>query len=328
MNASSIGVRSGWEVSNVEIYASNFSGAYAHVNGQSTERVSMLDIVRAIITVGAQGPLDLVRHGWRTLLPRLGRALISMACLQSNRGNWGLAESFHCLEQSEKATTSYWLGVSFTKLTAERKLGVSWLAYVDHLHSCGVVITSPGTRKRGDFLGRDQRGAWHVLESKGRSHNVETRLRRDAKFQATRVDSVNGVCPETRSACIVRLFDVPLKIELIDPPSNDDFSTVSWKIDEPGYFQDYYRPFIDHLSGSHTQTEVFAELAFEVADAELYGQSVRVGLPKEIYEHPSRAPEVTAMLIRNLEQESDAKVSIGADGILFAGVLPQSREVG
>jgi len=68
---------------------------------------------------------------------------------------------------------------------------------------------SSKSRKRGDLVGLDYRGDWHVLESKGRYGFVEKNLELTAKGQATNV-LVNQHPPKTASSCVVRLHTEPV----------------------------------------------------------------------------------------------------------------------
>jgi len=178
----------------------------------------------------------MISYGWRSLTVTFCEAIRTTFFLEDRHGNLATSPAFAGLVQSEKSTATYWLAMALTKLTAEKRLRVPWLCHLERLLATGAAELTAGTAERGDLAGKDSRNRWHVLEAKGRSYNVASTVIDEAKSQASRVTSVNGVKPSTTSSCIARFFTVPISIDLEDPDSQDPGSEASWLIDQPRWF--------------------------------------------------------------------------------------------
>ena len=301
----------------IEIDATGYSGNYKHLNGTSSEKVSRLDLLRAAMTVGAYGPYGVYRS-WRSLFMALTKGFYSTLWLDTINGEWTLYHSFSDQDGSEKSHTSYWLGMAFAKLVAERKLGIPWLMYVDRLHKIGILQLKAGTKERGDMVGLDQQADWHVIEAKGRSNSVESGLVAKAKRQASMVTSINGQPPVTTSACIARLFKTPISILLDDPQPGEEFEKAEWVIPTGDFFKAYYAPFINLLK-TETSSEIeIGDLKYIVTAREIMGQHIRVGLLNEIYDSPTRAAEITTKLSDKLPLLDTEDSSFGLDGIFLS----------
>jgi hypothetical protein len=197
-----------------------------------------------------------------------------------------------------------------------RELGIPWLAHVDKLFKSGVLKLTSGTIERGDLVGTDLVGNWHVFESKGRSSPPGRALITKAKRQASRVISVNGSTPATKSACIVHLYDIPIRIDLIDPDEAD--SKTSWEIVIDEFFRVYYRRIIQTIETKGITVENILGNPFEIASFEGFGVTIQLGILSTIRENPPSARESINNSIAKLsmEQRSTENLSIGTDGIL------------
>ena len=304
-------------MANVEMNASGFRQNYTHVNGTTYEDISKFDVCRAAITLGASGHLDLISYGWRYLAMRVCEGFHRSFLVRSNRGNLEISNVFIHMDQTEKATATYWLGMAFTKLAAERRLRIPWLCHVDRLIDQGVLTLATGTNERGDLVGKDHNKEWHVLESKGRSYNVSSTLIHQAKFQATRITAINGRPPCSASACIVRLFNTPITVDLIDPERDYDIFEVLLHIMETDFYDAYYNPFIRYLRLHTTKKTRVFNLDFEIAEIKSLGAGIWVGLPKEILNNPANAEMVAEVLYNRKVQEEDSEISLGYDGIIL-----------
>jgi hypothetical protein len=108
----------------------------------------------------------------------------------------------------------------WAKRIAEARLDNPALHLVDPLISAGVIVRVSG-QTRGDLVGFDTRGRWHMLEAKGRGDAANGRAAvAAAKAQAEnlRLVDVGGTRlePATSSACVTMLTD-PLNVLLDDP---------------------------------------------------------------------------------------------------------------
>lgn len=301
----------------VKMNARGFKQNYTHFNGTTYENISKVGVCRAAITLGASDRLDFI-HGWRSLPWRVLEGVLGIRLLSSNRGNLEISDVFKDMDQTEKATATHWLGMAFTKLAAERRLGIPWLNRVDSLIKKGVLTLAAGTNERGDLVGKDHNQDWHVLEAKGRSYNVSSTLIEQAKRQAARIKYINGRQPCSASACIVRLFNTPITVGLIDP-ERDYNNEVLLHIMETDFYNAYYDPFIRYLRLHTTKNARVFDLDFEIAQMGKLGTDIWIGLSKEILNNPANAERVAKVLYdRKVHSEEDPEISIGYDGIILA----------
>lgn len=181
--------------------------------------ISPRAVLRAVVTVGAQRFLDVFSIGWRGLLHRFGMGLSALSFLEQSPVGLRLSNRYRFLDASEKGAATYWYGMALSKIVADAELKVPWLAHVDQMRASGALTVASGTNERGDFVGRDTSGNWHVVEAKGRSNSYPASLVTKAKRQSARVTSINGQSPATTSACITSLFTQPISVLLDDPPT-------------------------------------------------------------------------------------------------------------
>lgn len=282
-----------------------------------------------MLSIGAAGPLDLLYYGWRSFPMRLCDGIKIPGFIESKRGLLCVSEAFDDLIQSEKATTTYWLAMAFTKLMAGRRLRVPWLCHVERLIDQGVLEQVSGTYKRGDLAGKDINSSWHVFESKGRSYNINQNTIEYAKSQASRGILINGMPPSTTSASITRLFTEPISVEIIDPTNNDE-EVDSWEIHESKFYEAYYKPLLSYLNENKVHSVSIWGIEFDITEAQDFGKGLWVGLARGITENPDYAPKIASSLYQILGgQASDdinivqnEKFSIGYDGVILGTGLP------
>lgn len=315
-------------MANIKADLHGFQNSYDHFNGTTFENVSRFDIFCSVISVGAAGPLDFINYGWRNFPKNLFFGLMIPGYVESKKGLLCKSASFDALIQSEKTIFTYWLGMAFTKLVAGRRLRIPWLCHVERLIEQGILQPISGTWERGDLVGLDVNKSWHVLESKGRSYNINKDTIDYAKGQASRSILINGMPPSTASASITRLFTEPISVEFIDP-SIDDEEMDYWKVNEKEFFPAYYKPLIRHISErKRISTRIFG-IEFYVTEAEEFGRGIWVGLAKRILENPENATSTASHLYEILGVQTSAdtdntqteKFSIGYDGIILGADL-------
>lgn len=314
----------------IEIDGSNFRGAFVRLNGYSRLDISRLDFVRAIFTLGALNRNNLFRGRWWRGIPyRLFSGIGCLYLLNFSRTSVMLDSAFKELDMSEKSAASYWMGMGFTKLVAERLFTVPWLAHVDSLISNGSLIISPPGGKRGDLAGYDGTGGWHIFEAKGRSQRVQPKIIRDAKNQASRVLSINGYPPLTASASIARLFTYPVSVILDDPDQHDEGE--HWNLNIKAFLEGYYQPFIDKINESERKQIHIQEYKMSFFEVDLFDEIFWFGILNDIIKNPSLAPDICHKIIYDVKflmglaaffKTSEKSISIGKDGL----ILMQSPE--
>jgi hypothetical protein len=164
--------------------------------------------------------------------------------IEDQPGRLCVRDYYRRLEQSERAAGCGVIGVAMAKCVAEKVLAVPVLHLVDPLIAAGV-LERPSGRTRGDLVGWDKDGDWHVIEAKGRA----TRRSADAIIEAAKAQAANVVLlasngrrlpAATNAACVTALTD-PLHVLLDDPPPEEEQPLVL-TIDPDAFARAYYRP--------------------------------------------------------------------------------------
>jgi hypothetical protein len=262
-------------------------------------------------------------------------ALDGAAFLRRQGQSLCLDQSYWNRDMSERSGTTYWFGLAFAKVVADTELSIPWLCHVDLLWKRGVVKLSPGTRQRGDLVGRSTSGEWHVIEAKGRSSREypQGQAVAEGKRQAREVVEVNGMTPATSSVCVSSLHDTPISVLLVDPFPVDDKQELKWRWEERGFLQAYYAGIISYVRtqaiesprkvGGYLMASVplapFVSPLQDIYKAQLAGVDVshlRLAIVRDILERPESAPEI-------LQGKGESyETIIGTDGIALFGEIP------
>jgi len=312
----------------IEVRGSNFRDGFTHLNGSFQEDISNLDFIRAIVTLGAQSYIDLFRGRWWRGVPyRIFNGLASLLLLDFSAGLVRLDPAYRELDMSEKSIASYWMGMGFTKLIAERLLDVPWLVHIDYLNACGALETIPLGGTRGDLAGLDYDANWHILEAKGRSQRVQPNIIQDAKDQASSVLSINGKPPVTTSASIARLFTQPISVLLDDPKQNE--KGEYWKIDKNKFIEAYYQPFIDKLKESEHKEVSISNYKVSFFKVDLFDEYYLFGILSNIVRNPLDAPDICYKTTYDVKflpglasffKTQKESISVGKDGLILIQV--------
>lgn len=300
---------------NVNVNCRFFRGRLASINGISTLNVGRTDLIRSAITVGALGFGDLVRHGLRSFGWHMVNSISLLIFTDNRSGNLSVSDFFSNMDSSEMGDASYKLGMTLTKIIAEKKLDIPWLAHVELMMKLGVIKLTQGSHERGDLVGRDRSKDWHVLEAKGRSSPPSTGLFTKAKRQAARITGINGIRPLSNSACIVKLYQNPIAIDLWDPEGNNK-NITTFEMDESEFINGYYRIVKSVVSSKNMESVRLDDLEFKVSYFHTNDSLIGLGLESRIFENSHNAYSVAKNLIKFKDVSADLnEPSIGADGI-------------
>lgn len=313
----------------INVECKNFTGIYASINGIYKRDISKLAVVRAIVTIGAQGYGDVLGFGWRGLLHRLGMGIAVISFLEQKGDFLCLSNAFRTLDMSEKGVVSYWYGMAFAKLVTEIELRIPWLVHVDSMIASGAITLAKGSAIRGDLVGRGINDDWHVLEAKGRSNGFGAPLVQQAKNQASRISSINGQPPVTTSASITNLNVSPVYVLLDDPDAHED-GKVKWSIEDNLFFHEYYRIIINYLKENQPKVERVQKAEFYVASLPVFSSfsqvGLRIGLRADIYRDPGNAHKMIGSFEGRNTLVMGAGVNkaeeVGPDGILIISDKP------
>jgi hypothetical protein len=200
---------------------------------------SWSELTWAAITVGRAGMTQVLQFGLSSAYEIVYRMAMVYANLVENpSGRLSRSSAYDALDPSEKGAVSYFLGLSLAKLFAERCLQVPWLLHLDVYRAMLSAVLGPG-RSKPDLVGRDDKGDWIVIESKGRTQRLDQGALNKAKIQSQRVRTISGASPKYRmgvqsyfeSACLCLAVDDPRGEGFIDLPITRQMIDI-----------EYYRP--------------------------------------------------------------------------------------
>ncbi len=307
-------------------------------HGDNVCTCSWSDLARAAITVGKQSHFDLLQYRGYSRWEIVTRLSIINANLKQTTGLAGncihRSNVYRYSDPSEKTVTSYFLGLTATKLLVERHLSVPWLMHLDVYMTRGVLRLDPQLTKgeKPDLVGRDTQGNWIVAEAKGRSDTLTGAEQRKvfdkAKRQTRRIGKIidnqspNGQQPIWRIAVAAHFQGDDgnrFAIQWEDPDGYDD-DAVDIALTEDDFLREYYRPFIDLLAdGDDTQDEVFGNDIYRVIP--LNEADVRIGVNNTILQtQQSGRWADLRYILADVYHASDTdpvpNTTIGLDGIL------------
>jgi hypothetical protein len=170
----------------------DFPAAYGVVSG--TLSLNWSDLLWAALTIGRPNVAYVFQHGDASIHEALFRVFMIKTALgqvETSR-RFHRTEAFKALDPTEKGAISYFLGMAVCKLFASRVLDTPWLLHLDVFGNQLSAAAKSG-RSRPDLIGQNTSGAWHVFESKGRSGSPSAQDKSNAKTQAQRLVTVNGV---------------------------------------------------------------------------------------------------------------------------------------
>ena len=222
-------------------------GSPAGLSGTQQLNFTWSELVWAAITVGRAGVSHVVQFGLFSAYEIVYRAALVYANIMETAGA-GLFRSaaYDGLDPSEKGAVSYFLGLTPSKLFAERCLQVPWLLHLDVYRAQLSVVLGPG-RSRPDLVGQDCNGEWVVIESKGRTHGLDAAALEKAKAQSQRVRRISGAVPKFRMG-VQSYFESSRLCLSIDDPNG--YGEIDLPITREMVEHEYYRPFRGWLDES------------------------------------------------------------------------------
>ena len=211
-------------------------------NGRGTLCVTWGDILWAAVTVGRPNRYSVFRHGTASIYEAFFRwSLTRMALEQHTPTDIYLqrTNAAKTLDPTEKGAVSYFLGMTFCKLFADKLLHTPWLVHLDVCRPQLDPILSG--RSRPDLVGQENdSGRWHGFECKGRVSPTSSTVKTKAKNQAQRLLSVNQVACSMHIGAITYFRNNILEFYWRDPipkeknPIEIDLPSNLWRY--------YYQP--------------------------------------------------------------------------------------
>jgi hypothetical protein len=273
----------------------------------------------AAITVGRANFIDVLSNGIYSEYEILYRTSIIVANIAQNATTLVKSSAYESLDPSEKSAVSYFLGLTFTKLMAQKLLNTPWLLHIDvyrdHFTRQGQAFGFGSSRVRPDLIGLDNRRRWIVVESKGRTNRMENTLLATAKNQTRHLRRIGADFPSLRVAVVTHFINGELVVDWEDPEGhNDKFFDLDTNIED--YLSNYYKVIFNILSNNET-TEVEGFVTFTFTAINL-----TIGLNAQIYNSYRRKDlkaiqsiqEITLDKLGSIENQ---EFFAGRDGILI-----------
>jgi hypothetical protein len=244
----------------------------------------------ASVTVGA--PSDAVARQNYLDAPAFAihkwSAICSVLDFQNNRIS--LRKTHKMLDPSEKGVLSYWTGMVFAKLVAEKILHVPWAAHASILYQTlkkegTMQLDPPDTKSLPDLVCYEDIETYHIIEAKGRVNKPTLEQAEKHKNQTQRISFINEKEPESRNVCLT-LLKSPFMIDLIDPEKDPEEKLVI-NINPLAFLEYYYKPVVAFLSEKEnnlqittTDSFVYRDFVCDCIDRRKY----RVGMVKKVFE--------------------------------------------
>lgn len=220
-------------------------------NGSGSLTVTWDDLLWAAITVGRPNRYYVLRHGVSSLYEFIFRAsAIRLAIEQrSPKGSrlWRTPAARN-LDPSEKGALNYFLGLTMSKLFAERLLDAPWLLHLDVFRSF-LNPTFLSGRSRPDLVGLTRGNEWIAMESKGRVSRPSSDALNKAKAQAERVLTVSGSSVHWNVAAFAYFRSEGLRFYWRDPKPGGDEPRNAVRLDTSmgDFWRDYYKPVLEAI---------------------------------------------------------------------------------
>ena len=258
----------------------------SQLTGSHTVDIPWPELVSAAITVGRESWAEVFQHGLHSRLEMIYRFAILRANLcSSSEGGFAKTDAYNNLDPSEKSAISYFQGLSFAKLAAQRFFRIPWLV---HLDSFPDERTKLRGNQRPDLIGLDGCGQWGVFEAKGRTR-IHNETIRKAKEQTHCLRKIDGNDPSIRVASISHFSDNLLELRL---ENADEITSAARDFDNPvgedQFLRRYYEPFVSLIEDDRSrrvaagvQTTVFGNRKIDVV--RLDEVDLDVGLDSQIY---------------------------------------------
>jgi len=223
------------------------NGSPSELSGTHPLTFSWSELVWAAITVGRAGISQVLQFGLFSAYEIVYRAALVYANIMETATD-GVFRSaaYDGLDPSEKGAVSYFLGLTLSKLFAERCLQVPWLLHLDVYRAQLPVILGPG-RSKPDLVGQNGKGEWIVIESKGRTHGLDTDALDKAKVQSQRVRRISGLVPKFKMGVQSYFESSQLCLSVNDPSGEGE---IDLPITREMVEHEYYRPFRGWLDES------------------------------------------------------------------------------
>lgn len=299
--------------------SSDFSPDWgSNFQGENVQEFSLAELIWAAITVGREKWDDVIRFGYYSEFEIIYRASLLFANLwvDCSTGHLRKSPAYESLDPSEKGAVSYFLGMTFTKLLAEKKLETPWLLHIDcyrnHLKRKGKPLSFQSGQSRPDLIGLNCKDEWLVFESKGRTGKSNGKTLEEAKEQTKNLDKIGAQKPVLKVGVVTHYSKKVLTVDWADPEGVNESKSFSIDTSKEEFLKKYYRNIISLLENRKNEERG------NIITCKLESINLTVGLDRRIYDAYYQN-QLEKLDLRNLEGiQKDNNYYLGSDGILVS----------
>jgi hypothetical protein len=283
------------------------------------------ELLWAALTVGAPSYAIAIRNILDAPAFALHKWFAIRSVTEINGQDIYLSPNYANLDQSEKVVLSYWAGMIFAKLVAEKILHVPWMAHARILQKQGILqVHPPHTKSLPDLIGLDDSGNWHVIEAKGLQKKPSGENERHYRDQAKRIVAIDGKPPESKNYCITYIRE-HFTINLHDPDTEPEHP-VKFEIKPESLQQYYYKPFLTFFNDVKNLIDPLSDediIYKKVICDTIDKKKVLIGIVREVLEilNTQKDPVIKEYHFKEnmLEKTGfvDKDTYIGPDGIVI-----------
>jgi hypothetical protein len=241
----------------IKYHSSNFDLTdFPHLpNGDQEFQFTRWELLAASFTVGRANRWAVFAHGPYSLYEMMYRSgMIAANLRKKTRGNVEQTSAYKALDPSEKSAVSYFIGLTMSKLMADKLMDIPFLMHLEVyqeeiIRKYGRIIYNPG-KSRPDLIGFDSNLNPYVFEAKGRSGTFDGEAFRKAKEQAEMLISIGNPPVTPNVAVAVQAYfnaQKELQIKWKDPKSNSKGLEYDF-VSGPDIVKKYYMPFFNLLN--------------------------------------------------------------------------------
>lgn len=298
--------------------ATRFPPAYhPQLAGRQSLNATWAELVWSAISVGRGELLHLFRHGPFSAFEMVYRAALLYANLCETPANTLTRSSaYDGLDPSEKSAISYFMGLTLSKLLADKLLDVPWLMHLD-VYRAELQPHAFYGRSRPDLVGQNSAGQWIAIESKGRTNDFDEKALERAKEQVENLASIQGVAPTLRVALLAYFSDGVLECAIDDPDrrKTDAEEPIHIPLTKERLLEGYYRPFREWLrEAPNIRTEEISNRRYRIGY--MPEVDVSVGVNEDLLAQDSLAPDHIEGQASPRERSSTDHQYEGPDGLL------------
>lgn len=199
---------------------------FSSILNHGTMHVSWNEIYWSAITAGKK-PNFYLKNPKEYIYEIIHKIFLIKTSLKNNLNYLEKTDLYEGMDPTEKGFTSYFLGMTSTKLFAEKYMETPYLWDVSN--ALEAISYLPGN-SRPDLIGLSLKNKWIVAEAKGRTNGFDNTALIKAKNQSRMISTINGALPLYRFGS-ESYFNPYLSMELIDPPAEDEAIDIDFNVD-------------------------------------------------------------------------------------------------